>query len=81
VLIYLITEIPFKPHESCILDFSDFSGYADLDGYELARLFDRDGLDFVFDDIDALELFEFEPIDYDALGKLQIDFFSTHIHI
>lgn len=35
----------------------------------MARLFDKDNLDFVLDDVDALKLVAFNAIDNDALGK------------
>jgi hypothetical protein len=69
----MCVEIPFVPHESCIVDVSDFSGYADLSGYELVRLFDQDKLEFsLFDDCDALDQLEIQLINDDILGKYVI---------
>lgn len=52
---YLI-EIPYAPDVSCVVDFSGFGSYADLQAYECVRLYSKDLWEFdSLDDIGVLD--------------------------
>jgi hypothetical protein len=65
----MIIEIPYKPDESCIIDSSNFTSYADIDAYEYIRLSKVKEEFSLYQDPDVLKQNMVYPINDEALGK------------
>ncbi|GAN09565.1 hypothetical protein MAM1_0275c09095 [Mucor ambiguus] len=60
-------EIPYEPDQSCILDTSRFTSYADMDAYEYIRLNNHHQEFVLYQDPDVLKQDMVHPINDDAL--------------
>ncbi|CEP17082.1 hypothetical protein [Parasitella parasitica] len=60
-------EIPYQPDESCIVDASNFTPYADIDAYEYIRLSKNNDSFTLYQDPDALEQDMNHPINDETL--------------
>lgn len=66
----LYIEIPYEPDQSCIIDTSRFTSYADMGAYEYIRLSKHHDEFTLYQDPDVAKQDLVHPINDDALGNL-----------